>query len=116
MNIDQLFAHLKKLSSTLTPRQIAGLVSVFVAVVAVVVGSAYWISAPQYTLLVADMDAETANSVVSRLKADNVPYQLGEGGTAQRVGAAKANEARGVPDDLPRCPIILVTSQCIGVR
>jgi flagellar M-ring protein FliF len=94
VNIDQLFAHLKKLSSTLTPRQIAGLVSVFVAVVAVVVGSAYWISAPQYTLLVADMDAETANSVVSRLKADNVPYQLGEGGRTVSVPAERVDELR----------------------
>lgn len=94
MNIDQLFSHLKKLGSTLKPGQIAGLVAVFVAVVAVVVGSAYWISAPQYTLLVADMDAETANSVVGRLKADNVPYQLGDGGRTVSVPAERVDELR----------------------
>jgi flagellar M-ring protein FliF len=94
VNIDQLSAHLKKLTSTLTPRQIGGLVAVFVAVVVVVVGSAWWISAPQYTLLVADMDAETANSVVSRLKADNVPYQLGDGGRTVSVPAERVDELR----------------------
>jgi flagellar M-ring protein FliF len=94
VNIDQLFVHLKKLTSTLAPRQIAGLVAVFVAVMAVVIGSAYWISAPQYTLLVADMDAETANSVVSRLKADNVPYQLGDGGRTVSVAAERVDELR----------------------
>ncbi len=94
MNIDQLFVHLKKLASTLTPRQIGGLVAVFVAVVVVVVGSAYWISAPQYTLLVADMDAETASSVVGRLKADNVPYRLGDGGRTVSVPAERVDELR----------------------
>jgi len=94
VNIDQLFAHLKKLGSTLKPGQIAALAGVFVAVVGIVVGSAYWINAPQYTLLVADMDAETANSVVTRLKADNVPYQLGEGGRTVSVPAERVDELR----------------------
>ena len=94
MNIDQLFSHLKKLGSTLSTKQIVGLVSVFVAVVGVVVGSAYWISAPQYTLLVADMDAETANSIVTKLKADKVPYELADGGRSVRVPIERADELR----------------------
>lgn len=94
MNIDQLLAHFKKLTSTLSPRQLAGLAAVFVAVVSVVVGSAYWINAPDYVLLVADMDAETANSVVSRLKADEVPYRLEEGGRAVSVPAERVDELR----------------------
>ena len=68
MNIDQLLAHLKKLTSTLSTAQLVGLVAVFLAVVGVVVGSAYWISEPQFTLLVADMDAETAQSVITRIR------------------------------------------------
>ncbi len=94
MNIDQLFAHLKKLGSTLKPGQMAALAGVFVAVVGIVVGSAYWINVPQYTLLVADMDAETASSVVARLKTDNVPYQLGEGGRTVSVPAERVDELR----------------------
>lgn len=94
MNIDQLLAHFRKLTSTLSPRQMAGLAAVFVAVVSVVVGSAYWINAPDYVLLVADMDAETANSVVGRLKADEVPYRLQEGGRAVSVPAERVDELR----------------------
>lgn len=94
MNIDQLIAHFRKLASTLSAKQIAALVSIFVAVVAVVVGSAYWISAPQYTLLVADMDAETASSVVAKLKADRVPYQLADGGRSVSVPVERADELR----------------------
>lgn len=94
MNIDQLLAHFKKLGSSLSGKQIAGLVSIFVAVVAVVVGSAYWISAPQMTLLVADMDAETANSVIGKLKTAKVPYELGDGGRTVSVPVERADELR----------------------
>ena len=94
MNPDQLFAHLKKLGATLSPAQIAGLVAVFVAVVAVVVGSAYWINKPEFTLRVADMDAETASSVTSRLQADDVPYELSDGGRAISVPVERVDELR----------------------
>jgi flagellar M-ring protein FliF len=94
VNIDQLLAHLKKLTSTLSTKQLVGLAAVFVAVVGVVVGSAYWISEPQYTLLVADMDAETAQSVISKLKTAKVPYQLGEGGRTISVPVERADELR----------------------
>lgn len=94
MNIDQLIAHLKKLYSSLSPAQLAGLVAVFLAAVAVVVGSAYWISAPQYTLLVTDMDAETAQSVMSKLKTDKVLYQLSDDGRSVSVPVEKAAELR----------------------
>jgi len=94
VNIDHLITHLKKLASTLSTGQVAGLVAVFIAVVGVVVGSAYWINTPQYTLLVADMDAETANSVVSRLRADNVPYELGDGGRSVSVPVERVDELR----------------------
>lgn len=94
MNIDQLISHLKKLTSTLSPRQLAGLAAVFVGVVAIVVGSAYWISAPQYTLLVADMDAETAQSVLGKLKTQKIRYQLSEDGRSVSVPVERAAELR----------------------
>ena len=72
MNIDHLLSHLKKLGTSLSTKQLVGLAAVFLAVVGVVVGSAYWISAPEYTLLVSDMDAETAQSVISKLKTEKV--------------------------------------------
>jgi flagellar M-ring protein FliF len=94
VNIEQQIAHLKKLAAALSPRQIAGLVAVFVGVVGVVVGSAYWLSRPTYTLLVADMDAETASSVISKLKDQKVPYQLGDGGRTVSVPVERADELR----------------------
>ncbi|MFO7302589.1 MAG: flagellar basal-body MS-ring/collar protein FliF [Acidobacteriota bacterium] len=94
MNTDQLLAHFQKLRSTLKPSQMAALGGVFVAVVTLVVGSAYYLNAPDYTLLVADMDAETANAVVGRLKADRIPYQLGDGGRTVRVPSDRVDELR----------------------
>src|SRR5690606_38754893 len=87
-------AHFQKLRSTLKPSQMAALGGVFVAVVTLVVGSAYYLNAPAYTLLVADMDAETANAVVGRLKADRIPYQLGDGGRTVRVPSDRVDELR----------------------
>ncbi len=94
MNIDQLLSHLKKLGTSLSTKQLVGLAAVFLAVVGVVVGSAYWISAPEYTLLVSDMDAETAQSVISKLKTEKVQYQLNDGGRSVSVPVEKAPELR----------------------
>ena len=66
----------------------------FVAVVGVVVGSAYWLSQPQFTLLVADMDPETASSVVGKLKDAKVAYQLGDGGRTVSVPVERVDELR----------------------
>jgi flagellar M-ring protein FliF len=94
VNPEQLFLHLKKLVAALSAKQLLGLGLVFVAVVGVVAGSAYYISQPTYTLLVADMDAETANAVVSKLKDGKVPYELGDGGRTVSVPAERVDELR----------------------
>jgi len=94
VNPEQLLAHLKRLGSTLTPKQIVTLVLVFLGVVGLTVGTAYWINAPQYSLLFADMDAESAASVVSRLKSEKVDYQLDEGGRTIRVPSNRVDELR----------------------
>ena len=94
MNFDQIIAHLKKLFSTLSGKQLAGLGAVFIAVVAIVVASAYWISTPQYTLLMADMDAESANAVVSKLKEAKVDYRIGDSGRTISVPVERADELR----------------------
>lgn len=94
MSPDQLLAHLKRLASTLTPRQMGTLAAVFVAVVAVVVGSAYWVNAPEYVLLYSDLDAESAANVTGRLKSQEVPYLLEDGGRTVRVPAERVDELR----------------------
>src|SRR4029079_12058378 len=48
----------------------------------------------QYSLLVADMDAETASSVVTKLKESKVAYQLGDGGRTISVPAERVDELR----------------------
>ena len=94
MNPEQLFTHLKSLGSALSAKQLLGLGTVFVAVVGVVVGSAYWIGQPNYALLLTDMDSETASSVMSRLKSANVQYRLGDGGRSISVPVEHLDELR----------------------
>jgi flagellar M-ring protein FliF len=94
VNPDQLFAHLKQLTKTLGPRQVGLLVVVFVAVVGIVVGSAYWMSAPNFALLASDLDAESASALVSHLKDVKVPYEITDGGRTVRVPAERVDELR----------------------
>ncbi|MEQ1911637.1 MAG: flagellar basal-body MS-ring/collar protein FliF, partial [Vicinamibacterales bacterium] len=94
MNPEDLLAHLKRLTASLSWQQIGTLAGVFVAVVGVLVGTAYWINAPTYTVLFSDMDSESASSVVSRLKTDKVDYQLDEGGRTIRVPLSRVDELR----------------------
>jgi flagellar M-ring protein FliF len=90
----QLFLRLKSLAGALTTAQRLSLAGAFVAVLAIVGGSAYWMQQQDYTLLFADMDAEAAGQVVTRLKKDKVPYVLDGGGRAIRVPASKVDELR----------------------
>lgn len=94
MTPDQILAHFKRLTATFSPRQLATMAAVFVGVVALVAGSAYWVNAPSYTLLYTDLDAESAAAVVERLKAAKVPYQLEDGSRTVRVPANRVDELR----------------------
>ena len=94
MNPEDLLAHLKRLTASLSWQQIGTLAGVFVAVVGVLVGTAYWINTPSYTVLFSDMDSESASSVISRLKTDKVNYQLDEGGRTIRVPNSRVDELR----------------------
>ena len=89
MNPQQLLAHVNRLRTTLSAGQIASLIAAFVAVVGVVVGSAYWASTPSYTRLYRGLDPESANAVVARLKASNTAYKLEDGGSTLLVPAVK---------------------------
>jgi len=94
VNPEQLLAPLKRLTSTLTPRQIAMLAAAFVGVVGITVGSAYWMNSPSYTLLYADLDPESANAVVARLKTAKIQYVLDDGGRSVRVPVERVDELR----------------------
>ena len=74
--------------------QRVSLAGAFVAVVAIVGGSTFWLQQPDYSLLFADMDAEAAGEVVTRLKTEKIPYVLDAGGRAIRVPASRVDELR----------------------
>jgi len=94
VNPDQLLAQLKTMTGTLSRRQLATMALVFLAVVGLVVGSAYWLNAPTYALLYSDMDAEAAADIMTRLKSDQIPYQLDAGGRSVRVPVDRIDELR----------------------
>lgn len=94
MNPQQLLAHANRLRATLSPGQLASLVAAFVAVVGVVVGAAYWANTPDYAVLYRDLDPESANAVIAKLKAANTEYRLEGGGSTLMVPAARIDELR----------------------
>jgi flagellar M-ring protein FliF len=89
-----LLSRLRTLTSAFTTTQLVTLAGTFVLVVSIVAGSAWWLNAPTYVLLFSDMDAESAQQVVTRLKAANIPYQLDAGGRGIRVPQDKVDELR----------------------
>jgi flagellar M-ring protein FliF len=89
-----LLSRLRALTSAFTTTQLVTLAGTFVLVVSIVAGSAWWLNAPTYVLLFSDMDAESAQQVVTRLKAANIPYQLDQGGRGIRVPQDKVDELR----------------------
>ena len=80
MDPQQIMSRLRALFGSFHPVQIASLVAAFIMVVAIIVGSAWWVNAPTYALLFSDMEPETAGEIVTRLKTMKVAYQLDEGG------------------------------------
>lgn len=94
MDFQALLTRLRALAATFTTAQLVSLAVTFVLVVGIVVGSAWWLGAPNYTLLFADMDPESAADIVTRLKTMKVDYQLDEGGRAIRVPSNQVDELR----------------------
>jgi flagellar M-ring protein FliF len=90
----QLLARLKSAAGSLTTGQLVTLGAAFVGVVGLMIGSTYWLNTPNYTVLFSDMDAESASSVVTKLKNEKIAYVLDEGGRTVRVPAARVDELR----------------------
>jgi flagellar M-ring protein FliF len=90
----QFLARVKTLAAALTPSQMVTIGGVFVLVVALVGGSAFWLSSTEYALLFSDMDPEAATDIVAKLKAQKIPYQIDPGGRSVRVPASRVDELR----------------------
>jgi flagellar M-ring protein FliF len=90
----QFIDRFKSLTAALSPSQLVTIGGVFIVVVALVVGSSYWLSSSDYVLLFSDMEPAAASDVMTRLKAQKVSYQIEQGGRAIKVPANKADELR----------------------
>lgn len=89
-----LVPRLRQLTAALNPRQLVTLGLAFVAVVALVAGSSWWLNAPEYRLLFADMEPEEAARVESGLQAEKVQYQLTNGGRDIEVPKEEVDRLR----------------------
>ncbi len=94
MNIEQFFSRLKTSVGAMSGKQLGTLAFAFISVVAVTIGSANWLNTPTYGVLFADMDAESASTVVSKLKTQKIGYVLDDGGKTIRVPTDRVDELR----------------------
>jgi flagellar M-ring protein FliF len=90
----QLIGRLKAILASFSPTQLASLVAAFLVVVGVVVGSTYWLNAPEYRVLFTDMDAESAAQVIQKLRDQKVSYERVDGGRTVRVPEAQIDQLR----------------------
>ena len=88
------FARLQQFLGRLSTGQQVGLGLLAVGTIALLVGTAYWSSQPDYALLFGDLDPGDANQVVSRLKEEGVAYELRNQGSAVYVPRASMHELR----------------------
>lgn len=94
MDLQAILSRVRAAASAFSTRQLVTLGGSFLAVIGLVIGSAYWIGAPTYSLLFSDMEAEDAAHVVERLRSLKVPFQLDDAGRAVRVPVARVDELR----------------------
>jgi flagellar M-ring protein FliF len=78
--MQDLVLRVRKLTAALTPRQLTTLGLAFLAAVVLVVGASWYLNAPDYRVLFADMEPEEAARVEAGLKTEKVQYQLTNGG------------------------------------
>lgn len=102
--LDQMTQQMRAMVGSLGQRRIIGFTLVFLAIVAGIGGATYWVTQPTWALLATDVEPDSMNNVVARLKALKVDYQLDPGGRAIRVDATRVDELRmqmaaeGLPD------------------
>jgi flagellar M-ring protein FliF len=80
VNVQQLIDRLKQLGGSLSTRQLVTLGATFIAVVALIAGSAWYLNAPDYRILFTDMEPEEASRVQSSLTDQKVDFRLTNGG------------------------------------
>jgi flagellar M-ring protein FliF len=94
VNLQDLLARLQELRAKLTTQQLVTLALAFAAAVTLVAGSAFWLNAPEYRLLFADMEPEEAARVESTLQQQKVDYRLMNGGRDIEVPKEQVDRLR----------------------
>ncbi|MCS3698861.1 flagellar M-ring protein FliF [Salinibacter ruber] len=92
--METFLARIQQFLGRLSTGQQVGLGLLAVGTIALLVGTAYWSSQPDYALLFGDLEPEAANRVVSRLKEEGTPYELRNQGSAVYVPRASMHELR----------------------
>jgi flagellar M-ring protein FliF len=92
--MQDLVLRARKLTAALNARQLATLGLAFVAAVVLVVGASWYVNAPDYRVLFADMEPEEASRVESGLKTEKVQYQLTNGGRDIEVPKEEVDRLR----------------------
>ena len=92
--MQDLVLRVRKLTAALNARQLATLGLAFVAAVVLVVVASWYVNAPDYRVLFADMEPEEASRVESGLKTEKVQYQLTNGGRDIEVPKEEVDRLR----------------------
>lgn len=92
--LDASLTQARTLWSGLTAIQRLVLAGAAIGLVVAFAGVLMWAGAPEYAVLYSRLAAADASEVVARLKADNVPYELRDGGSTVAVPASQVHELR----------------------
>ncbi|HEY8296128.1 MAG TPA: flagellar basal-body MS-ring/collar protein FliF, partial [Micrococcaceae bacterium] len=93
----QLSALFARFGRTIQGFSIAQRTIALIGIAGLVLGSialASWLGQPSYSPLFSGLQGADANKIVDQLKADNVPYQLSNGGATIMVPQDKVNDER----------------------
>lgn len=94
MNFESILSRLKGLGGAFSTSQLVSMATAFVVVVGVIAGAGWWLNAPTYRVLFADLDPESAGRVAERLRGQDVSFQLAEGGRSVLVPAEQIDQLR----------------------
>lgn len=89
-----LLLQLRSFLEEMPPARRASFLVLSIAAVAGTLALAWWAQNPSYGVLFANIDATDAGGVVEYLKAEKIPYRVGDNGTAIEVPRGRVYEAR----------------------
>ncbi len=94
MQMQALVERGKAVHASLGTARLASLGAVFVGVMALMIGTTWYVNRPDYRVLFSDLNGEEAARVVDRLTAENVTYRLQDGGRTVLVPAGSTDTLR----------------------